>query len=145
MIKNRMPIKLFFLVLTATLLVLPVSCGKEDHPIPDVWVDITLNLELAIELNNVGGWVYVSGGFNRNGIIVYRWSIDEFMAFDRTCPFHPFDPCGIVSVDDPPIAKCDCCESQYLLIDGSVFDGPSKFPLKQYRTHYQEPYLQITN
>ena len=137
--------KFLFFAIFISFIFLPTSCGKEDHPVPDVYVSFTLNLESTqyIELNGIGGWAYFSGGYK--GIIIYRWSIDEFMAFDRACPYHPYDPCGLVVVDDPPIARCDCCGSQYLMIDGSVFEGPSKFPLKQYRTYYQEPYLQVSN
>lgn len=137
--------KLFILTFFTSLLILPISCGKDDHPVPDYRVEFTINLDSTqyIELNGVGGWAYFSGGYK--GIIIYRWSFDEFTAFDRACPYHPFDNCGLVKVEDPPLAKCDCCGSQYLLIDGSVVEGPTTYPLKQYRTYYNPPYLQVTN
>lgn len=140
MIRNITYILLFIVLVT-----LPLSCGKEDHPVPDYWVNFTINLESTqyIELNGIGGWAYFSGGYK--GVIIYRWSFDEFKAFDRACPHHPYEACGVVDVTDPPIATCECCGSQYLLIDGSVVEGPSKYPLKQYRTFFQDPYLQVSS
>lgn len=129
-----------------SLLLFPLSCGKENqHPVPVVPVEFTINIESTqfIELNSIGGWAYFSGGYR--GIIIYRWSYDEFRAFDRACPHHPYEQCARITVEDPPIAICNCCESMYLLIDGSVVDGPSRYPLKQYRTYFQYPHLQVTN
>jgi len=128
------------------LMLLPVSCEKDNqHPVPVVPVEFTINIESTqyIELNNIGGWAYFSGGYR--GIVIYRWSFDEFRAFDRACPYHPYDECGFVKVIDPPTAICECCGSMYLLLDGSVITGPSKYPLRQYRTYFQFPFLQVTN
>ncbi len=133
----------FLLVL---FLLFPVSCGKDSwHPVPSVPVSFTINIEstINIELNNIGGWAYYSGG--HRGIIIYRWSVDEFRAFDRACPHHPFEACALIRVEDPPVAKCSCCESLFLLLDGSVVRGPSRFPLKQYRTYLQFPFLSVSN
>lgn len=133
-------------IMLVFLLVIPTSCEKDTwHPVPVVPVNFTINIEstLNIELNNIGGWAYYSGGYR--GIIIYRWSFDEFRAFDRACPHHPFEDCALIRVEDPPIAKCGCCESLYLLLDGSVVKGPSRYPLRQYRTELQFPFLTVTN
>lgn len=133
-------------ILMVLFFLFPVSCGKDSwHPVPSVPVSFTINIESTtnIELNNIGGWAYYSGG--HRGIIIYRWSIDEFRAFDRACPFQPFEACALIKVEDPPVAKCGCCESLFLLLDGSVIRGPSRFPLRQYRTHLQFPFLSVSN
>jgi len=137
--------------LTGALLVVGMffllfSCGKEaQHPVPHVPVNFQINIESPQynALNAIHGWVFLSGGFR--GIIIYRWTIDEFRAFDRACPHHPFEDCGRITLVDPPRALCPCCESTYLLLDGSVFSGPSRFPLKQYRTYFEHPWLIVSN
>jgi hypothetical protein len=137
---------IFLSVLLALMMLLPLSCGKDGrHPVPDVMVNFTLNLESTqyIELNVVGGWAYFTGGYR--GIIIYRQSIDEFRAFDRACPYHPYDDCALIRVFDPPLATDTCCGSRFLLIDGSVVTGPSEWPLKQYRTFFNPPFLQVSN
>lgn len=130
--------------LLALILILLISCRKDGrHPVPNVLVNFTINLELVPELNSIGGWVYTTGGYS--GIIIYRESVDEFRAFDRACTYHPFDDCAIVRVEDPPLAIDSCCGSSFLLIDGSVITGPAQWQLMQYQVYYNYPYLQISN
>ncbi len=129
------------------LLLLPTnSCDKDNrHPVPNVLVEFAINTESTqhIELNSIGGWAYYTGGFR--GIIIYRYSEDEFKAFDRGCPYHPYDECARITVSDPPLAVDTCCNSTFLLIDGSPVSGPARHPLKEYRTFYNYPYLQVSN
>ena len=142
-LSNRIPLTL---IISTSLLLIFFACAKErQHPVPNVMVEFTLNLESTqfIELNTIGGWAYFTGGYR--GIIIYRQSVDEFRAFDRACPYHPFDDCAIVRVFDPPLATDTCCGSRFLLLDGSVVTGPAQYPLKQYRTFYNYPYLTVSN
>lgn len=135
-----------YLFFIALLVLLPASCGKDNrHPVPNVPVEFTINIESTqyIELNAINSFAYFSGGYK--GIIIYRWQVDVFLAFDRACPYHPYDECARIVVTDPPMAQCPCCDSKFLLIDGSVYEGPSRFPLKQYRTYFQYPFLQVTS
>lgn len=127
------------------LLLVSVTCGEdEQHPVPLVPVDFRINLEFQyIELNSIGGHVNVYGGFG--GIVIYRMSIDEFTAFDRACPFDPQDVNARIIVEDSPLAKCNVCESVYLLLDGSPVSGPTRHPLRQYRTVYSDPYLYVSS
>jgi nitrite reductase/ring-hydroxylating ferredoxin subunit len=132
-----------FLILIAAVLMM--ACTKEDqHPVPLIPVDFRVNLEFQfIELNSIGGHVNVYGGFG--GIVIYRFSVDQFYAFDRACPVHPHDPNARIVVDNAPVAHCKVCESSYLLLDGSPVSGPARFPLRQYRTMYSDPYLYVSN
>jgi nitrite reductase/ring-hydroxylating ferredoxin subunit len=138
----RNKILLLFLVLLSPI----NSCDKDNmHPVPIVPVDFIINIESTqhIELNSIGGWANYTGGFR--GIIIYRFSEDQFMAFDRACPVHPYDECARVSVTDIPLAADTCCNSTFLLIDGSPVSGPARHPLLQYRTFFNYPYLQVSN
>ena len=139
---NRILFRIAFFV----LLLLTYSCDREnEHPVPFRYVDFSINVEstMHIELNTINGFAYYSGGYR--GIIVYRASQDEFMAFDRACPHHPFEEHALVRVFDSPIAIDTLCGSRFLLLDGSVIDGPSRHPLKRYNTYFNYPYLQVTN
>jgi len=119
------------------------SCADEErNPVPVIPVEFTINTEFQyIELNSPGGWVNVFGGFG--GIVIYRFSVDEFRAFDRACPYHPYDEAARVIVEDPPLAECPVCGSTFLLLDGSVVTGPSKHPLRSYRAQFNNPFLYV--
>jgi nitrite reductase/ring-hydroxylating ferredoxin subunit len=127
------------------LLIFLSGCLKEDqHPVPLIPVDFRINTEFQfIELNSIGGHVNVHGGFG--GIVIYRFSVDQFFAFDRACPVHPHDSKARILVDNAPLAHCGVCESTYLLLDGSPVSGPARFPLRQYRTLFSDPYLYVSN
>ncbi len=97
-----------------------------------------------INLNAVGGWTYVTGG--SRGIIIYRFSNDEFKAYDRHCPFEPSNTCGLVSVDLNNIQASDaCCGSIFSIVDGSINKGPASFPLRQYQTTFDGNRLHVYN
>lgn len=124
------------------------SCGKEDpYPdIPNVPVNFVINPNSTeyLELTHIGGWVTVTGGYR--GIIIYRISLTEFMAYERTCPFDPDIAEARVEVDISGLtAYCPVCHSRYILLDGSTYDGPSHYPLKQYQTVYEGGLLYVYN
>lgn len=115
-----------------------MSCKKDNDQIPDVLVDIQVNINNPgyFSLQAVGGWMYFDGG--SRGIIVYRRSQDEFLAFDRHCPYQPSNSCGKLNVDSSNnvIAKDDCCGSSFLLTDGSIQGGPATRGMKMYQTYW---------
>ncbi|MEO6882429.1 MAG: hypothetical protein ABI199_00240 [Bacteroidia bacterium] len=114
------------------------SCTKQQDQVPLTGVNIYLTLgePAYVKLNAVTGWVYIDGGVR--GIIVYRKSSTEFMAYDRDCPYQPNNTCALVKVDSTNnlTAFDPCCGSKFLLMDGSVTRGPATAPLKQYETSY---------
>ncbi|HCA82398.1 MAG TPA: hypothetical protein DEP18_01325 [Flavobacteriales bacterium] len=125
---------LFFTFLACFLF----SCRKDDDRIPDVLVDISVNINNPgyFNLQAIGGWMYFEGG--SRGILVYRRSQDEFMAYDRHCPWEPANPCGKITVDTSSniIARDACCGSAFVMTDGSVSQGPASRPLKQYLVYW---------
>jgi len=123
------------------------SCKKDNQQVPLVAVDVTINLNNPqfLDLTYVSGWEYLTGG--SLGLIVYRSSQNEFVAFDRHSPYQPDEVCrvsvsedNITVLDDP-----DCSESSWLIIDGSLITGPAATGLQQYNTSYNDPYLRIYN
>lgn len=132
----NMKIRLFLIISLALVF---VSCRKNNqHPVPSVPFDITINLDLPsyFSLTGVGGYAYVAGG--SRGIIVYRRSMDEFVAFDRHSPEDPKGECQnpLYPDNDNFLELIDSCSSaRFSLYDGSPISG-SEFGLRQYQTVY---------
>lgn len=125
------------------------SCKKQTAtsgvPLVAVNLNLYINNPSYIKLNAIGGWQYIAGG--ARGILLYRSSSSDFMAYDRNCTYQPTNPCAIVSVDNTNIIVRDstCCSSQFSIVDGSVIHGPATFPLKAYNTSFDGNILHIYN
>jgi nitrite reductase/ring-hydroxylating ferredoxin subunit len=137
----------FFLFLFA-LLITPFGCKKDavKTPIPYASVDIYIYTSNPsfISISVVGGWTYVAGGVR--GILIFRKSNTEFIAYDRNCTYQPEDPCSTVVVDKSNIiAKDTCCHSEFLMTDGSVLKAPASLPLKVYNNTFDGSVLHIYN
>ena len=145
MILRYLPLPLVLLTLLTTS-----SCKKEQNttaggvPFSQVDIQININNPAYNDLAVPGGWLYLTGG--SRGIIVYRNTIDTFTALDRHCPYQPQDLCQ-VAVDSTEITARDtaCCGSAFLIIDGSVTQGPSALGLQQYNTTFNGTTLRIFN
>lgn len=121
-------------------LLLLCSCeGVLPPNIPNVPVDQTIFIfdpEYAA-LQGVGGYAELPGG--SRGIIVFRVSIDRFNAYEMHCPYESSGSCGRVTPDENGLMLVDrdCdgdgCGSAFNIIDGSVVNGPSVYPLVQYK------------
>ena len=130
------------------ILVVTSSCKKEEQApeIPYIYVNFRLNPNGTeyINLNVVNGWETVSGGYN--GILIFRKSFDEFSAFERACPNDPVVPGAQVRVDQSGVTcHCPVCGSKFIMIDGTPYEGPSHFSLKQYNAVYDGAMLYISN
>lgn len=126
-----------FLVMFGFLLL--SGCNKNNiNPVPSIPFDMTIDINLPSynDLINVGGYAYVVGG--SRGIIVYRRSIDEFVAFDRHSPEDEEGVCPQPLIPDPDnflILEDSCSNARFSLYDGSPQSG-SSFGLRQYQTIY---------
>lgn len=121
---------------------------KKDRPggVPYHLVDIQININNPAynDLAVPGGWLYLTGG--SRGIIVYRNSIETFTAMDRHCPYRTEDLCQVRVDSSEVVARCvDCCGSGFLIIDGSVTQGPSALSLQRYNTNFNGTTLRIYN
>lgn len=131
-------------VILITFLTL-ISCGKDENKdlIPYVYVNFTIYPN-TIDYIAIGQWVYFTGGYK--GIIVYRPQSDEFMAYERACPYDPLTEGARVEVESSGLIAIDSvCGSQFILVDGSPINGPASIPLKQYRTSWDGYALTIFN
>ncbi|MFH1159702.1 MAG: hypothetical protein V1733_01975 [bacterium] len=130
------------------ILSIAASCKKENPQprIPEVYVNFFINPNSTeyLDLNAPGGWAYVTGGYR--GILIYRLTMTEFLAYERTCPFDPEEVNARIEVEPSGVTvQCPVCKSKYILLDGSPFEGPSPYLLKQYHTNYDGALLYVYN
>lgn len=136
-----------FLSTCLFVLIFVAACKKDNNsgvPATLVNMNLYINNPSYINLANIGGWVYVPGGVR--GIIVYRASSSEFKAYERNCTYQSADPCATVYVDATDILAVDsCCKSKFLLVDGSVSQGPAGLGLRTYNTSFDGNVVHIYN
>lgn len=133
------------------ILFLLFSCNRNNqHPVPYLQFDVNLNLNLPSyqPLQGVGGYAYVSGAGSK-GVIVYRRSSNEFVAFDRHSPADTEGTCpsGLETDDENFLVLNDpCSDAQFSLYDGSIYSGDVEWGLRSYTTHYNGgDYLRVYN
>ena len=136
----------FILLIIAIPLLLFHACEKNrGEIIPYVKVDIYM--DIYAELGTLGHLQskLISGGYN--GIILYRESDFEFMAYDRTCTLFPDHDAAVIPDENiDGVFVCPECGSQYLVINGAqLIKGPAQYPLVEYRTAVTGSILHIFN
>ena len=136
------------LLMLGSIFLFASACKKEVQPpdIPYVYVNFSLNPNSTQydHLNVVNGSETVYGGYN--GILIFRKGIDEFVAFERACPNDPLVTGAQIRVETSGITcYCPVCGSKFIMNDGTPYEGPSHFPLKQYTTMYDGMMLYISN
>jgi nitrite reductase/ring-hydroxylating ferredoxin subunit len=153
--------KIRFFLITVALIVILSSCNKKNDVIPDTYVNFTLDLNDPefVNLIGFGGSVTVNSqtnnygagaaGYNGNGIIVC-FGVDEFYAYDRTCPHDYVVNSLSVKVNIDPsnstIAICPKCGTKYgLTVGGTPTSGIGRYPLKNYKTSFQGNYVTVWN
>ena len=112
-----------------------------------------------VDLNALGGsvtvdaktnnWGLYAAGYDGNGIIIYS-GVDEFLAYDRTCP-HDFALNGSsikvnISKSSSIDAVCPECGTVYSLsANGTPSSGVGRYPLKNYRTSFDGRFVRVWN
>ena len=127
------------------LIILIKSCDKDNNIIPNVKVDFRIQ---ASELSGVGSAIYTQENYGVRGIIIYHKNTNEYVAFERACSYRPNDNCAVVHLNNevnPSFLKDSCCNSSFLLEDGTPFSGPALVPLKQYSTNFDGTYIYVYN
>ena len=143
-----------FLLAAAGLLATACTSGSDPQPLIP-YAPVNLSLELTNQqyaaLRSDNGYVVLptngpAGVGGLRGVIIVRQNAGSYLAFERTCPYQPFDPCALVGPN--PSASFSlldkCCGSQFNL-QGQVTGGPATFPLLQYRVALQGSQLTVLN
>jgi nitrite reductase/ring-hydroxylating ferredoxin subunit len=128
---------------------LAVSACKKDKEDEDLIPYKPVNIQLNVTnveyapLRQQNGTVAIPGGVR--GILVVNQGNNQYYAFERNCPFQPFDTCAVVSLDSTKLFLKDrCCGTQFDF-QGNVQAGPSRRPLLRYATTYSNNLLTISN
>lgn len=132
-------------ILLALALLPMSSCQDTPGVIPyvDVQVDLNLSLPAYNVLNFPGNWLYISGG--SRGLIVYRYTLDEFVILDRHATYDVDAGCQCTVSQDGYTIEDPCSDSQWYIFDGSIIQGPTMAPLERYTTTWIPPVLSIRN
>lgn len=152
----------YFLPVFIAGLLTASSCNKNNiNPnIPDVIINMSIdpNSTQFLELNTVGGWIYLDEvpgilvPYPSRGIIVYRYTLNEFKAYERQPPNEPLkcydDNDGYTKLivgDNYPFVKDTCNGNLYQLLDGTLFSGAGQYSLIHYNAMYDGALLHIFN
>ena len=135
--------KLRFFFISFLIALLFVQCDEDDSQnFPYVRFNITLSISNDLLNMNEGEYVFVDGfNYGLGGLIIYRKSNNEYLAFDRACTYEAKKGC--VLEDDSELTglliSCPCCGSKYWVTNnddfGWVYNGPARKQLIQYRTY----------
>ena len=134
-----------FLLIT---LIIITSCGTNDddnNPIlPNTPVNVTLNLNLPLyqdlQFDSTSAFIPNQG---IKGIIVYRFTENNILAWDAACPHLAPSECTAMSLVGVQII-CPCDDSKFSFLDGSPQSG-TPYPMKQYRAIKNGNSITITN
>ena len=131
------------IILFTALLILGCENEVDNFPQVDVNLNLYINNPEFFNIETPGGWIYLNGGVA--GILLYRKNLDEFIAYDRASTYDPVADCAITVDSDNIILKDPCSESEFLITDGSVIQGPASQALKRYNTNFYGNNLSIFN
>ena len=133
------------------LLCIVFACKKDQNPVPcsgdNIWIDnINADPEYTTLLAPFNALVF-TGGYLKNGIIIYRVkkeeAIDDFVAYDRTCPYEVSTCVMEWNIKDNFYCICKCCKSKFNLTGGYMENGPAKFSLRRFNCEYVNGSLHI--
>lgn len=132
------------------------ACTDTRNPVPYSSISLTIyNIEsdaqyIELRANYAGVLIkndYECYGYNCNGILLYRvkvnYDIDDFVAYDATCP-HEVNDC-IMEIDpaEPYYAVCGCCGSRFNLVGDYLETGPSNHGLRKLNCEFTDGNLYI--
>ena len=137
----------FFLVFLGLILFF-TNCKKdsEENPVEATYVNFTLYLNDP-EFQNlkiVGNYMFIrQAGAD---VVLYRATLDDFYVYDRLCTHEASQSCLVEKDSNSVVVKCECCNSKYILVDGSVLESPAIHPLRPYNAIFDGgDYVHVTN
>jgi Rieske Fe-S protein len=132
-------ISLFFLLIF-------IRCEDEQFVFPHRDFDVLFDINTQLDNLQPGESIIKDerNYYGYGGLIIYRVDHGYFRAYDLACTHKPEKKCLLKRDKDfDTLFKCPCCGSQFMIDnisgDVTVFNGPAKWPLKEYRTSYKPP------
>ena len=133
--------------LALLLFVTFLSCSSSDDGntiLPNVSVSVTLNLNLPayqdLLINNGSAFI---PGHGIKGIIVFRLSESNILAWDAACPHISPNNCSTMEINGV-LMVCGCDDTEFSILDGSPLSG-TQFSARQYRAVKNGNSITITN
>lgn len=149
-------IKIVFIIAVGGFL---FSCGKKSNN-QSVQANCTISKAISTPVNftilNGSGqfypltifpsYIYVSN-VGINGVIIYRKSANEFMAYERNCTKDGCNKAKAIVWVQAGMAsmKDSICGSAFSIFDGTVQNGPAVVALYQYHTNWDGNQLHVYN
>jgi len=108
--------------------------------------DINLDLPLYSDLNSTGNAQYIfASGVGTNGVIVFNKGLNDFVAYEASCPNQYLSECSRLEIDGTNVI-CPCDETTYNLFLGVPPTGSDlKYGLIPYRAQLNGRILRISN
>ena len=131
-----------------SFLIIIVSCNTDDD-FPDIYVNESIYVTGSAYIGvygNLWGYKIEPGGIG--GLIIVQGMNNTFIAYDRACTLEANLECivsGETSDMDVILSCKDCCNSKFVINDGSVIEGPANRALKRYNTYFDGTILYVTN
>ena len=154
--KKQVRPQVLWLLLIFSFLVATTSCGTKTDSQPQFpYGIVNLSFDLTNQqyraLRTDGGVVLFAknspdGPAGVKGVYVVRQNAQNYLAFERNCPYQPYDACALVNLDRSSrlFLRDSCCNSQFDL-RGQVTGGPALRPLVQYSVSLQGTQLTVVN
>jgi len=131
------------------------TCTKDYYnPIPSRYVYIEVDLAFRDKelIALASHKIFVVNQRNEKvgyaGVLVICTLFGEYKAFDIACP-NEVRQDAVIEIDDEYNAVCKVCGSKYEVIlnygSGACIGGPSKYPLRPYRTSLRDKTLIVRN
>ncbi|MGX5687556.1 hypothetical protein [Arcticibacter tournemirensis] len=112
-------------------LFLLVSCGKEESAIPDVYVNYRFSEVEYMEGRNEN-LIYFVSGHGVAGLMIYKISDGNYVAFDRCSTVNPEKRCAVISDESAFTVTDPCSGGKFSILDGAPAKAPATRALKQY-------------
>ncbi|MGB7395517.1 MAG: hypothetical protein WA913_14095 [Pricia sp.] len=111
--------------------------------------DMNLSLPLYSPLTNIGNVVYIgNAGIGTRGVFVIQSSIDQYRAFEASCPNHEPNDCSTLD-SEGQVGTCSCEDYEYSLFTGQFLnrpdDGRRYYDMLEYRATRSGNVVVISN
>lgn len=130
------------------------ACGSSatsTQTIPSVSFSTQINItnQQYQALRTINGVVVLpAGGIAGGGVkglFIVREDAGKYRAYERNCPYQPYDACSLVSLDRSRLFFRDSCCGSWFDLKGQVSRGPAVRQLRSYATSLNGSLLSISN
>jgi len=144
MVRNS---KLLFFSVSLCFIITFNSCKQKQIDLPYAYVNRNYSIydPAFSSLQAIGGSAFIEYE-GVSGIIVYRKSLEEIVAYEANCTYQPDDLCGVrITEFNNEAIDSTCCGSKFQLYDGSPIEGPASLALYKYKVIFNTDDFTITN